>query len=80
MSPSTSPNDPVFYLNHCNEDRIWEGWLTRNGRVYLPGATASATLRGHRINDPIASPVSPTIATPGEVLNVSANYVYDALP
>jgi tyrosinase len=23
MSPSTSPNDPVFYLNHCNVDRIW---------------------------------------------------------
>ncbi|MGH3997455.1 MAG: tyrosinase family protein [Pseudonocardiaceae bacterium] len=23
MLPSSSPNDPVFYLNHCNEDRIW---------------------------------------------------------
>ncbi|MGH8653122.1 MAG: tyrosinase family protein [Gammaproteobacteria bacterium] len=27
MSPSTSPNDPVFYLNHCNVDRIWEAWM-----------------------------------------------------
>src|SRR5262249_21396630 len=23
MAPSTSPNDPVFYLNHCNVDRVW---------------------------------------------------------
>lgn len=29
MLPSSSPNDPVFYLNHCNVDRIWEAWLTR---------------------------------------------------
>src|SRR5207244_1317564 len=32
MAPSTSPNDPVFYLNHCNVDRIWEAWMTRHGR------------------------------------------------
>jgi tyrosinase len=80
MSPSTSPNDPVFYLNHCNADRIWEAWLTRHGRVYLPDMTASAQLRGHRINDPIASPLSSAIATAGGVLNVSVNYTYDALP
>jgi tyrosinase len=80
MSASTSPNDPVFYLNHCNVDRLWEGWLTRHGRVYLPGATASTTLRGHRINDPIASPLSSTTTTPGGVLSVSANYSYDVLP
>jgi len=26
-----SPNDPVFYLNHCNVDRIWEAWLVNQG-------------------------------------------------
>ena len=25
MLPGTSPNDPVFWLNHCNADRLWEG-------------------------------------------------------
>ena len=24
MSPGSSPNDPVFFLNHCNVDR--HGW------------------------------------------------------
>jgi tyrosinase len=79
MSPSTSPNDPVFYLNHCNVDRLWESWLTTNGRVYIPDMTASADLKGHRIDDPIASPLTSSTATPGSVLDVSANYTYDAL-
>ncbi|MFN0053558.1 MAG: tyrosinase family protein [Planctomycetales bacterium] len=80
MSPSTSPNDPAFYLNHCNIDRIWEGWMTRHGRHYLPDMTAPATLRGHRIDDPILSPFSGTTATPRAVLDVGAIYQYDSLP
>lgn len=80
MSPTTSPNDPAFYLNHCNVDRIWAGWLNRNGLTYVPGMTAGSSLLGHRINDPIASPLSSTIATPGGVLDVSANYRYDSMP
>lgn len=79
MSPSTSPNDPAFYLNHCNVDRIWEGWLGRFGRTYLPAAGAPAELAGHRADDPIVSPVGPG-ATPAAVLDVSAVYTYDVLP
>jgi len=79
MAPSTSPNDPVFYLNHCNVDRQWEGWMQRHGQVYLPDATAGAALAGHRINDPIASPLGAS-ATPGQVLDMSAVYTYDTLP
>jgi tyrosinase len=26
MSLNTSPNDPLFFLNHCNVDRIWAEW------------------------------------------------------
>jgi tyrosinase len=80
MSPSTSPNDLVFYLNHCNVDRLWESWLAKNGRVYVPGMTAGAYLKGHRIDDPIASPLSSSSATASSVLDVSANYSYDLLP
>jgi tyrosinase len=79
MSPSTSPNDPVFYLNHCNEDRIWEGWLQKYGRTYVPDMTAGAELTGHRIDDPPSSPLGAP-ATPRSVLDVSAIYVYDVVP
>ncbi|MFJ2580473.1 tyrosinase family protein [Kitasatospora aureofaciens] len=80
MGPSTSPNDPVFYLHHCNVDRIWEGWLNRYGRIYAPDMTAPAgTYKGERIDDPIASPLGAS-ATPRSVLDVSAIYTYDVLP
>jgi tyrosinase len=38
MEPASSPNDPVFLLNHCNVDRQWEAWLTQRGRTYVPVA------------------------------------------
>ncbi len=78
MSPSTSPNDPVFYLNHCNVDRIWEGWLTQNGRTYVPNMDASAALKGHRIDNAIDSPMGDSM-TPRAVLDVGSIYNYDAL-
>lgn len=80
MAPSTSPNDPVFYLNHCNVDRIWEKWLQSNGRPYLPDMTAGASLAGHRINDPILSPLAGGSMTPSGVLDLSTVYTYDVLP
>jgi tyrosinase len=78
MLPSSSPNDPVFYLNHCNVDRIWEAWLTRQGRTYLPLQTAPASLRGHRINDQMSSLISPP-TRPSDVLDMRSIYVYDSL-
>ncbi len=30
-SVPTAANDPVFWLHHCNIDRIWEAWLAQGG-------------------------------------------------
>jgi tyrosinase len=82
MSPSTSPNDPVFYLNHCNVDRVWESWMRPapqgHGRVYVPTQTAPASLQGHRLNDTLTSLLSGS-TTPAQMLNVSQLYTYDSL-
>jgi tyrosinase len=82
MSPSTSPNDPVFYLNHCNEDRVWESWMQSppegHGRVYVPAQSAPASLNGHRLNDTLNSLLSGS-ATPAEMLDVAEFYTYDSL-
>jgi tyrosinase len=78
MLPATSPNDPVFYLNHCNVDRIWEAWMTRNGRAYLPTSTTAGAPAGQRLNDPMASPFGPSV-TPAQVLNMTSVYTYDSL-
>lgn len=79
MGVASSPNDPAFYLHHCNVDRLWEAWMDRNGRKYLPDQSAPAILRGHRLKDPIVSPLGPA-ATPETVLDPTALYTYDRLP
>ena len=78
MLPSSSPNDPVFFLNHCNVDRIWEAWLGQHGRTYLPLQSAPSFLKGHRINDLMASLVSAPMK-PADVLNMTPSYVYESL-
>ncbi|ABD09626.1 hypothetical protein ThrDRAFT_00721 [Frankia casuarinae] len=88
MSLASSPNDPVFFVHHCNVDRVWEGWMRRHGRVYQPDMTAPASLLGHRIDDPLVSPFAPsstsstpsTPATPRSVLDMTDTYTYDVLP
>jgi tyrosinase len=78
MLPSSSPNDPVFYMNHCNVDRMWEAWLTQHGRNYLPLQSAPAFLKGHRINDLMSSLLSAPMR-PADVLDMTSIYVYDSL-
>lgn len=82
MGPASSPNDPAFYLNHCNVDRLWEAWMVRpsHGRVYAPPQSASAELAGHRIDDPILAPFPGSSLTPRNVLNMATFYSYDVLP
>lgn len=80
MAPATSPNDPVFYLNHCNVDRIWEAWLVRRGRTYVPGQGVSGELAGHRIDDPMDNLLTNQAVTPRDVLDLTHLYEYDALP
>jgi tyrosinase len=78
MLPATSPNDPIFYLNHCNVDRIWEAWMVANGRNYLPKNTTAGAPAGQRLNDAMASPFGPSV-TPAQVLNMTGVYTYDSL-
>jgi tyrosinase len=86
MGPSTSPNDPVFYLNHCNVDRIWAGWQQiHSNPPYVPNAQADTRLRGHRLNDrlfritasALFDPIYRGNVRPIDLLDTSARYTYD---
>lgn len=77
MTAATSPNDPAFWLHHCNVDRLWAKWQRRHPkRTYLPKKGAA---RGHNRNDPMwpwRSENSPP--TPATVLNHrELGYRYD---
>ncbi len=78
MLPASSPNDPVFFLNHCNVDRIWEKWMQLHTRTYIPTNTTAGAPIGQRLNDPMVSPFGPTV-TAAQVLNMTAIYQYDSV-
>jgi tyrosinase len=79
MRLSSSPNDPVFFLHHCNVDRIWAAWQEKHPTLpYVPDATAPATLQFHRIDDALYSIFEQT-ATPREMLDYKSYYEYDTL-
>jgi hypothetical protein len=82
MLPMTSPNDPIFWLNHCNVDRLWAVWQGRHptSAPYLPVAGAPS---GHNLNDSMIfyeggpSPWS-DVSTPAGVVNHHAlGYWYE---
>ena len=59
MMAFSSPNDPVFWLHHCNIDRLWalwqQSWRQRNpGRdEYLPPSGTAGVVGGHALDDPM---------------------------
>jgi len=78
MGPGTSPNDPVFYLNHCNVDRIWESWMHLHTRYYRPSDGDSGAPEGHRLNDAMMTLLGKSLR-PAAVLDPSDWYDYDKL-
>ena len=76
MGPGTSPNDPAFFLNHCNVDRIWEAWQVDRGRNYSPGPGEGPAL--HRLDSAMFTLIG-TGRTPSDVLNPDEWYEYDSL-
>ena len=79
MLPASSPNDPAFYLNHCNCDRVWAAFQAKPGSLpYVPDASAGDELRGHRIEDEMFALLSRPV-TPRQTLDVTAFYTYDSL-
>ena len=76
MSPGSSPNDPVFFLNHCNVDRIWEAWMMNNARNYRPVVGEGPD--GHRIDDFMVSILGQSLR-PMDLLDPTQWYQYDEL-
>jgi len=65
-NPATAPRDPLFYLLHCNVDRLWAKWqwATKIHNPTDPKAftPAAGFPPGHRLNDalwPWCGPLAP---------------------
>ena len=68
MLPMTSPNDPVFFMNHCMVDKLWHEWqLLFPSQSYLP---VTGGPFGQNLNDPMDSTPQASIGSrPVNVLN-----------
>ena len=69
MGPGTLANDPIFFLHHCNVDRLWADWQNRHPNAsYEP---QSGGPQGHNLNDPMLpwnSVATPDSVAPRDVL------------
>ncbi|KUL24400.1 tyrosinase family protein [Actinoplanes awajinensis] len=73
MGQQDSPNDPAFWLHHCNIDRLWSQWQTRWGFDAAHYVPASGTAGVVDLNEPLQP--WPTV-TPASVLQHSSIYTY----
>lgn len=80
MLPGTSPNDPVFFLHHCNVDRIWALWQQCHpGVPYRPTDADADAPAGHRLNDRMFPWTSPSDRRIADLLDFTAlGYTYDS--
>jgi tyrosinase len=79
MQLSSSPNDPTFFLHHCQVDRIWAAWQAQHPTAaYAPDMTAPDSLAFHRIDDALYSLFEETV-TPRDMLDYKPRYEYDTL-
>lgn len=73
MGDGMSPLDPIFWLHHCNVDRLWAQWQAAGNTT--PGFATSYS--GNFVN---ASGQTVTTATSANALNIASfNYTYDVL-
>jgi tyrosinase len=92
MALAASPNDPVFFLHHCNLDRLWSLWEQTSGKAapYAPmtGGPAGQSADSMLIFN-FAGAMSPWAdnsipGTPGQVLDsrsqLGIGYATDVAP
>jgi len=67
MGPMSSPNDPVFFLHHCNVDRLWAQWWSDDpSRPYLP-------------KDGEPNPTDP-VGDPNPLIDLQGHHLHDPMP
>jgi tyrosinase len=77
MLPSTSPNDPVFFLHHCNIDRIWAQWQQDHTALpYVPAANTPGAPQGHVLTDSM-QPWGGPITVQSTLDHHALGYMYD---
>jgi tyrosinase len=76
-SVPTAANDPIFWLHHCNIDRIWNQWLNLGGGRANP-SDASFLDQPYSFADENGQTVTVTV---GQIISSAVlGYRYDSVP
>jgi tyrosinase len=79
----TSPRDPIFWLHHCNMDRLWSSWksITLNGASHTDPTDPAWTGATHEFFNDTGAMVSPawTVMSIQETTAMNLGYEYEQL-
>ena len=84
LNVPTSSNDPVFFLHHCNVDRLYEEWLDRysddNFPSYQPNEFYYDIAPGHNIDEFLVPMFPPITNRDMHKRATSLGYTYKPKP
>lgn len=78
--PATAALDPIFWLHHCNIDRLWEAWRSQGPAFANPDDPAWLTAVSFPMHDGEGTAFSFTAADMLDTTAVLHGYTYDDVP
>jgi tyrosinase len=76
--------DPIFFVHHCQIDRLWASWQSYSDSVYNWGSTptdpSEAAWKGRKFDFVDENGKVVNVTTGGQMSTKDMGYVYDSLP
>ena len=78
--PATAALDPIFWLHHCNIDRLWEVWRNQGPQFRNPSSTQWLTNVSFAMHDANRNAISFVCRDMLDTTRVMHGYRYDTVP
>jgi tyrosinase len=78
--PATAALDPIFWLHHCNIDRLWEVWRNQGPQFRNPTSAQWLTAVNFKMHDGNGQPFTYTSRDMLDTTKVMHGYKYDTVP
>jgi tyrosinase len=78
--PDTAALDPIFWLHHCNIDRLWEVWRNQGPKFFDPTSQKWLSTLSFPMHDGAGTPFDFTCQDMLDTTKVLHGYQYDHTP
>lgn len=79
-NPATAALDPIFWLHHCNIDRLWDHWRNRSAVHTNPPDIAWHASQDFNMHDEDGNPITFNCEAMLDTTAVLHGYRYDTVP